>query len=188
MREHESPSEIFPGAGEQQALIRGSTNGLRALAAQTRERRMATRRSGADGVESFDIHDLIDAVIDAAWSHDRDPDYLRLRRDLLAERLVIGMHAQKTWEALVRGVKNPSLPFAGWMEFPREAIPAFRHYTRTGIPEAVAILAKEATVQALLAASFAYDAEIDTRSVTLAELVAAGLPEVEPKYDWFDHF
>lgn len=188
MSEREPAPEIFPGSGEQEALLRGATIGLDAVAAQARELRMQARRSGADGVNTFDIHDLIDAVIVEAWSHDRDPDYLRLRRDLLTERLIVGMDAQMNWNALVQDVRSPSLPYSGWMEFPRGAIPAFHYYQRTGIPEAVAILAREGTVQALLSAAFAHDPEIDTRTVTLDELIAAGMPEVEPKYDWFDHF
>jgi len=188
MSEQERVPEIFRGSGEQEALLRGATTGLGAVAAQARELRMLTRRSAADGTTVFDIYDLIDAVIDEAWSHDRDPDYLRLRRDLLTERLIVGLDAQVNWNALVRGVRSPALPYSGWLEFPRGAIPAFRYYQRTGIPEAVAILAKEGTVQALLSSAFAYDPEIDTRNVTLEDLITAGLPAVEPEYDWFDNF
>ena len=187
MSEREPATEIFPGSRDQEALLRGATIGLDAVAAQARELRMQARRSGADGVTAFDIHDLIDAVIDEAWSHDRDPDYLRLRRDLLTERLIVGMDARMNWDALVRGVRSPSLPYSGWMEFPRGAMPAFRYYRRTGLPETDA-LAREGTVQALLSAAFTHDPEVGARTVTFDELIAAGLPSVEPAYDWFDNF
>ena len=74
------------------------------------------------------------------------------------------------------------------MEFPRGAMPAFRYCRRTGLPEAVAILAREGTVQALLSAAFTHDPDVGTRTVTFDELIAAGLPSVEPEYDWFDNF